>query len=154
MRVFAGEVIRTHLAAGGETILNPQVFADFTVKDGFGILEAVPTQIFALSYDPDADHVIVLRNVPEPALTRNHGHGGLAFVDSFVALGSLVVGPDCDFIEIGIGQAPALAHGGETFLAAAVECNGGAEFEGGSIRSPPTHASDPAALVAEAGDGH
>ena len=94
------------------------------------LLHAAAGEIFALGHDADAGHVVVLRDVPEPALVRHVGDGGVAFVDAFAALGILVVGPDGDLVEIRIAHAPAALVGGEGFLARAIERDRRADFVG------------------------
>ena len=115
---------------GREPVLDPEVLLHLAMEDRLRILDAVARQILALRHHPDARHAAVLRDVPEPALVRDVGHGGVAFVDARAALGVLVVGPDRDLVQIGIAHPPAVAVRGEGLLAGAVEGDGRANLVG------------------------
>ncbi len=100
--VFAGEAIGAGGLAVGEVLLDPLVLLDFAVENFLRVFHAVARQVFSFGDDADADHVVVLGDVPEPAFFGNVGDGGGAGVDAFVALGAFIVGPDGDFVEVGI----------------------------------------------------
>src|SRR5581483_7674790 len=127
--VFAGEEILADLPAAGEVLLDPLVLLDLAFEDVLGRFDAVAREVFALGNDTDADHVVVLRDVPEPAFFGDIGDGGGAGVYAFIAVCALVVGPDGDLVEEGILHTPVVADGGEGFLAGAIECDGGAVFD-------------------------
>ena len=77
-RIFAGDVILARsMLADAEVVLDPEVLLDLAVEDLLRILHAAAGEVFALGHDADADHVVVLRDVPEPALVRHVGHGRL-----------------------------------------------------------------------------
>src|ERR1041385_8388950 len=103
MGVLGRQVVRSYLLTGREPILDPKIFFHFPVKYLLRILHAAARQIFAFRYDADADHVVMLRDWPEPTLLRNHRDGCLPFVNTLIALRAAVVGPDRHFVERGIG---------------------------------------------------
>src|SRR6185295_3579371 len=86
-----------------------------------GILDPAAGQVFALGNDPHAHHVVVLRDVPEPAFFRHVGDGGLALVNSRFAFGTFVVGPDSDLVQTGVLHSPAVSHGAEGLLPGAIQ---------------------------------
>ncbi len=92
-------------------------------------------------------------DVPEPTLVRDEGDGGGSFVNAGSALGSFVIGPYCDFIEVGIVHAPALLFGGKGFLAGGIEGDFGAYFIGFSGGGGDFDSDDALALAQEAVDG-
>src|SRR5207237_7936402 len=88
-REFTGDVIRSEWRAAGKVFLDPKVLPGLPLKDSLRFLHPAAREIFALGDDADADHVVVQRNVPEPAFLRNERHRGRAGVNALVALGAL-----------------------------------------------------------------
>ena len=99
MRVFAGQKIVAGLLSLGQMLFDPLVLLDLALENGLGRFDPAACQVFSFRHHADADHVVVLRDVPEPALFRHVGHGGRAGVDAFVALRAFVIGPDGDFVK-------------------------------------------------------
>ena len=79
--VLAGEEVFAGRLAGAEVILDPKIFLHLPVEYLARILHPVAGQIFALRHDPDADHVVMLGNVPEPPFIRHVSDGGGPFVN-------------------------------------------------------------------------
>src|SRR5439155_12880199 len=102
-------------------VLNPLILLDFAVKNCLRSFDSAAGQIFAFGHDPDADHVIVLRDIPKPTLLRHIGDGGGALIDSRVALGAAIIRPYRNFVQLRIFDAPVVAYGGKRFSARAVQ---------------------------------
>jgi hypothetical protein len=64
-------IIRPDLLPDGEVILDPEVLFHLAFEDLLRLAHAIAGQVFALGHHADADHVVVLRDVPEPALLRD-----------------------------------------------------------------------------------
>ena len=128
MRVFADQEICAGLLAAGQVLLDPLVLLDLALENRLGRLDAVSCQVFSLRHDADADHVVVLRDVPEPAFFGDVGHGGRAGVDAFVALRAFVIGPDGDFVQERVFDPPAVADGAKGLLAGSIQGDGRAIF--------------------------
>ena len=151
-RILARDPILARAPADRETVFDPQVFADLTLENCLGIFDAVAREIFALGHDADADHAVVLRDVPEPALVRDEGDGGFALINALGSLRILIVGPHGDLIEKGIALPPAVRLGGEGFFAGAVERDRGAKLVSASRRISCRHSDDAVALPQKARD--
>src|SRR5437870_7031530 len=74
-RIIAGDEIRPDLLSAGQMLLNPKILLQLTLEDDLGRFDATTRQVFALSHNTDADHLIVLRDVPEPPFLRDEGDG-------------------------------------------------------------------------------
>ena len=151
--VLAGDVIGTCLGAGAEAFLDPRVVVDLAVEDVLEVADPVSGEVFAFGDDADADHVVVLGDVPEPAFFGDEGDGGGTFVVAGAALGALVVGPDGDLVKERIAFAPAETDGGEGFLAGGVEGDGGVDFAEVAVFVLHFDAGDAVVFLEEAGDG-
>src|SRR5438094_1655392 len=127
-REFPGDVVRPELRAAGEIFLDPEVFSNFALEDMLRRLDAIARQIFSLRHDADADHIIVERDVPEPAFFRHKRNRGGAFVDAGFALAALVVGPDRDLVQFRVADAPVVTHRGKGFATRAIQGHGRAVF--------------------------
>ena len=127
-REFTGDVIRSEWRAAGKVFLDPKVLPGLPLKDFLRFLHPAAREIFALGDDADADHVVVQRNVPEPAFFRNERHRGRAGVNALVALGALVVSPDGHLVQFRVADAPVVSHSGEGFATGTIECDGRAVF--------------------------
>ena len=141
--VLARQKIIAHLPPHAQVILDPQILADLALENRPRIFHAAAREIFALRHDAHAHPVVVLRDVPEPALLRQHRHGGLALVDARLAFRALVVSPHRELVQIRIFHAPAIAHRAETFLARAIERHRRAQLDnltGFFLRPHPGHA--------------
>ena len=117
VRILAGNEILTDLLAARDVVFDPDVFLNLSFEDRFGRFHSVAAEVFALGNDAHADHIIVLRDVPEPALFRNVSDRGRTLIQARIAFGSAIIGPDRDFVQIGIADAPVDANGREGLLA-------------------------------------
>src|SRR6185503_572535 len=126
MSVFAGDEVVARLAATSQVILNPEILADLAFENGFRRFHPVAREIFAFRHDSDAHHVIVEWNEPEPSLLRNVGDSRGARINAGVALGSAVIGPNGDFVQMGVAYTPVVSADGEGFLARTIEDDPGA----------------------------
>src|SRR5712691_2612321 len=122
-RIFAGDEVSTDLLATSEMFLDPEVLFDLAFEDDFGGLNPCSAQIFALRNHANTDHVIVLRDIPEPAFLRNISHGSRPFVQARISERASVVSPDGDFIELRVFDAPVVANGGEGFATRTIQRN-------------------------------
>src|SRR5678815_1173918 len=98
--ILTGNGILTSAAPCDETLLYPFIVLDGSLENSSQVLDPATREIFAFSDHADTDHVIMLRDMPEPAFVRNICHGGRAFVDAGLAFGTLIVSPDGDLVEI------------------------------------------------------
>src|SRR6266516_3956629 len=97
--ILAGDVIRPHLLAAGKMVLNPKVSLDLAFEDGLWGFDGLPREILPFRHHADADHLVVLRNIPEPPFLGDEGHSGSALVNPGVAFGALVVSPHGDLVK-------------------------------------------------------
>ena len=134
--------MRPDLFPRGEIAFDPGVLFDFAFQNFFRRFYAVARQIFSFRHDAHAHHVIVLRDVPEPAFLRHEGNGGRAFIDAGIALGTFVISPHRDFVQERIFDSPLVAHGGESFLAGAIERHGRAKLPRRAIFVADPHTND------------
>ena len=116
-RKFVRDEVFAHLRAGRQVIFDPEILLDLAVEDCFRIFDPAPRQVLRVSDDTDAYHVVMLRDVPEPALLRHKGDRRRAGIDARVAFRSFVIRPHCHLIQLRIAQAPMIAYGGEGFFA-------------------------------------
>src|SRR5687767_8385770 len=105
-RELAGDVIRPHLFAWSKVVLYPGVLFDLAFENGLGSFDTITGKIFPVRDHTDADHVIVLRDVPEPAFLRHECHGGRTLVQAGVAFRSFVIRPDRNLVEVRVLDAP------------------------------------------------
>src|ERR1041385_1487642 len=140
--IFAGPKLIAGLLAAGQVIFDPGVLLDLTLEDLFGRFDATARQVLSFGDDADADHVIVLRDVPEPAFLRHVSHRGRAFVQAGIAFGAAVIGPDGDFVQVRIANAPVVADGRESFLARAIDDDARLILDDASIFFLRAHADD------------
>ena len=96
----------------------------------------------------------MLRNVPEPSLFGHECDGGSPGIDSLIAFGAFVIGPDGDLVEFGIFDPPLIANRCERFFSGAIECDSRAIFCGGAILGLRANAGHFAALAQESRDGY
>src|SRR6185369_846934 len=89
--ILAGQVVGPGLLADREMIFDPEVLLDLALENGFRRFHAAAGQVFAFGDDTDADHLVVLRNVPEPALVRHVGDGGRSLIDPGIAFGPAII---------------------------------------------------------------
>src|SRR6266511_2398946 len=101
-RILARDVVLSCRFTGGEVVLDPLVLLDFTMKDLARVLHSVAREVFTFGDYADAHHVVVLRDVPEPALVRDVSHGCRAFINAGFALRTAVVCPHSDLVEVRI----------------------------------------------------
>ena len=100
MGVFAGEKVGAGLSARGPGGCLIHWFSSISRrKIASGDFTPPRVKYFPSATTPTLIHVVVLRDVPEPALFRHVSHGGGAGVEALVALRALVIGPDGDFVE-------------------------------------------------------
>src|SRR5262245_33488115 len=123
-------------------ILNPEVLIDLAFEDLFRALDRVTRKVFAFRHDTDTHHVIVQGNVPEPAFLWHESDRRGTGVDPRVAFGPSIVSPDRDFVQLGITDAPMVAHGGKGFFARTIQRYRCAHLHYLSIFKAGAHAHD------------
>ena len=94
-------------------VLDPFVLPDFSLKNGLRVFESFTGQILAVGHHAHAHPVVVLRDVPEPALVWDESHRGASLVDAGVPLGPLVISPHGNLVELGITTPPSVASGSD-----------------------------------------
>src|SRR6185369_890428 len=99
-----------------------------------GFSGAVLEEVFVRGDDADADDVVVLGNVPEPAvlaLDLNNESG--AFVATGIAVGAFPVGPEGGFFQNRIPLAEIEAIHDDSALAAGIDDDFGSHFLLGTV---------------------
>ena len=114
---FMRDKVFADLRAGCQVVFDPEILLDLAIEDCFRIFNPGTCQVLRLSDHTDAHPVIVLRDVPEPALLRYKGDSCRAGIYPRVAFRAFVIRPHCHLIQLRIAQAPMVAYGGEGFFA-------------------------------------
>ena len=105
----------------GEVFLDPAVVLQFAIENFREVLGGPVEKVVVLGHDSDADHVAAQGNIPKPAFVGKISHGSGAFVETGISHGALEIGPDRNFLELGITLHPLLANGGEAIPAGCVD---------------------------------
>ena len=135
-------------------VLDPGVVFDFAGVNLGGVSGfAGAEQVVAFRHDAGADDAVAQRDVPEPAASREVGDGGGAFVQTGVALGVLIEGPDGDLVEHRVAFAGAVLALVEGVAAGAVEGDRGLDLEGFAVAGLGADAGDAVAGAEEFEDG-
>ena len=90
-------------------VLDPGVAANLAAHDLSGIF-AFGEKVILLRHNPDADHIVLQRDVPKPTAPLDIGHRGVALVEARVAFRDAKVSPDRQLVELRIRHPPAFAR--------------------------------------------
>ena len=110
---LTGNEVIADLLATSQVIFDPLVLLDLAFEDGFRRFYALACEIFAVSDNTNADHVIVLRDVPKPSFLRHVGNRSRPFVDSWVAFGPFIISPNRHFVKLRVLESPIVSNRGK-----------------------------------------
>src|SRR4029450_5010122 len=131
--------MRGRSPALADTLLHRRASLHFFAVGLFvvGGIAAILEEIVEGCDDADAHHVVVLGDVPEPAvLAGGLQHHGCAFVATRVAVGAFPVPPDPSFVQNGTPDPEAQSILNQTGLSARVHDNPGPYFTNRAVLVP------------------
>src|SRR5258708_38232491 len=102
-------------------IFDPLVLFHLALEYLLQIAYALAEEIFSFGHNADAEHVVMLRDVPEPALFRHVCDGRRALVLALVAFGAFEISPDRNFVQQWITHAPVVARRAERLASRAID---------------------------------
>src|SRR5439155_26992239 len=121
----------------------PVVLFDLSFESLLRLTHAHAGEVSAVGHNSDANQIVVLRDIPEPALLRDKSDRGRAGIDPRIALGAFVVSPNGDFLEQRIFDSPAVADGGKRFFARTIQRQRGAIFDDLALLVAGANTGDP-----------
>src|ERR1044071_3084461 len=139
---FVGNKKVADLPSAGHMLFDPGVLLDFTQKNLPRTFDSIAREIFAFRDYAHAHTVVVLGNVPKPAFLRNESDGRCAGINTGITFGALVIGPNGDFVQLRIADAPIITRCSKGFFSGTVERHARPVFGGFAILRPrayPNH---------------